>query len=69
MLRSTAVVLTRLITGANAVWVDCEPRPDRLRLYFANHGSHLDFATLERRLKDSFHFYAELAHGGALERE
>jgi 1-acyl-sn-glycerol-3-phosphate acyltransferase len=46
MLRSAAVVLTRLITGANAVWVDCEPRHDRLRIYFANHGSHLDFATL-----------------------
>ena len=30
---------------------------------------HVDFATLERRLKDSFHFYAELAHGAALERE
>jgi len=24
---------------------------------------------LERRLKDSFHFYAELAHGAPLERE
>jgi len=46
MMKSAAVVLTRLITGANAVWVDCEPRADRLRLYFANHGSHLDFATL-----------------------
>jgi 1-acyl-sn-glycerol-3-phosphate acyltransferase len=46
MLRSIAVFLTRLVTGANAVWVDCEPRSDRLRLYFANHGSHLDFATL-----------------------
>lgn len=46
MLRSTAVFLTRLITGANAVWVDCEASKDRLRLYFANHGSHLDFATL-----------------------
>ena len=46
MLRSTAVFLTRLITGANAVWVDCAPSTERLRLYFANHGSHLDFATL-----------------------
>jgi 1-acyl-sn-glycerol-3-phosphate acyltransferase len=46
MLRSLAVLLTRLITGANAVWVDCEPASDNLRLYFANHGSHLDFATL-----------------------
>jgi 1-acyl-sn-glycerol-3-phosphate acyltransferase len=46
MLRSLSVFLTRLVTGANAVWVDCEPCHDRLRLYFANHGSHLDFATL-----------------------
>jgi beta-glucosidase len=30
---------------------------------------HVDFETLERRPKDSFHFYAELAHGGGLERE
>ena len=30
---------------------------------------HVDFATLERRPKDSFHFYSELAHGAALERE
>ena len=46
MLRTAAVLLTRLITGANAVWVGCEPCHDRLRIYFANHGSHLDFATL-----------------------
>jgi 1-acyl-sn-glycerol-3-phosphate acyltransferase len=46
MLRSTCVVLTRLITGANAVWMNCEPDPKKLRIYFANHGSHLDFATL-----------------------
>ena len=30
---------------------------------------YVDFATLERRPKDSFHFYAELAHGGPLDRE
>ncbi len=46
MLRPLAVTLTRLITGANATWVNCEPRADRVRVYFANHGSHLDFATL-----------------------
>lgn len=46
MLRATSVFLTRLLTGANAVWVDCEPHAGRLRVYFANHGSHLDFATL-----------------------
>ena len=46
MLRSTAVLLTRLITGVNPVWVDCSPESECLRVYFANHGSHLDFATL-----------------------
>ena len=39
-------LLIRLVSGANASWVGCEPDPDRLRVYFANHGSHLDFAAL-----------------------
>jgi beta-glucosidase len=30
---------------------------------------HVDFETLERRQKDSFYFYGELAQGAALERE
>jgi beta-glucosidase len=30
---------------------------------------HVDFETLERRPKDSFRFYSELAHGAPLERE
>jgi beta-glucosidase len=30
---------------------------------------HVDFETLDRRPKHSFHFYSELAHGAALERE
>ncbi|HEY2572998.1 MAG TPA: lysophospholipid acyltransferase family protein [Verrucomicrobiaceae bacterium] len=46
MLRSASVFLTKLITGVNPVWVDCERNSDKLRVYFANHGSHLDFATL-----------------------
>ncbi|MDB6140840.1 MAG: Acyltransferase [Verrucomicrobiaceae bacterium] len=46
MLRSASVLLTRLITGVNPVWVDCDAAADRLRVYFANHSSHLDFATL-----------------------
>ncbi len=46
MLRSASVFLTKLITGANPVWVDCEAHSMKLRVYFANHGSHLDFATL-----------------------
>ncbi len=44
--QSIAVFLTRLITGVNATWVDGAPSQPRLRIYFANHGSHLDFATL-----------------------
>lgn len=46
MLRSASVFLTKLITGANPVWVNCESHSPSLRVYFANHGSHLDFATL-----------------------
>ncbi|MCE9519153.1 MAG: 1-acyl-sn-glycerol-3-phosphate acyltransferase [Verrucomicrobia bacterium] len=46
MLRSASVFLTKLITGVNPVWVDCQQHSDKLRVYFANHGSHLDFATL-----------------------
>ena len=30
---------------------------------------HVDYETQQRRRKDSFDFYAELAHGGALDRE
>ena len=30
---------------------------------------HVDYGTLERRPKDSFGFYAELAHGAGFERE
>lgn len=46
MLRSTAVLLTKLITGTRPVWQGCDPACRALRVYFANHGSHLDFATL-----------------------
>lgn len=46
-MRSNAMAtLIRLVSGANATWVGCEPDPRRLRVYFANHGSHLDFAAL-----------------------
>jgi 1-acyl-sn-glycerol-3-phosphate acyltransferase len=53
MLRSAAVFLTKLITGVNPVWVDCAQQTNRLRVYFANHGSHLDFATLWAALPDA----------------
>lgn len=32
---------TRFLVGGGAQWVGCEPAP-RQRIYFANHGSHLD---------------------------
>lgn len=39
------VTLTRLITGAQARWVDAAPTPAQ-RVYFANHSSHLDALVL-----------------------
>ena len=50
MLRSAAVFLTKLITGTRPVWQGCDPSCMALRVYFANHGSHLDFATLRAAL-------------------
>lgn len=46
MLRSTAVLFTKMITGANVQWLGSERHSNSTRIYFANHGSHLDFATL-----------------------
>jgi len=37
--------IARLITGAVAVWI-VPPRGERVRVYFANHSSHADFATI-----------------------
>lgn len=37
--------LARLISGATALWFDCQPSP-RQRVYFANHTSHMDFVVL-----------------------
>lgn len=46
MIRSILIFIVRLLTGANAIWQGCDPRAGKLRIYFANHGSHLDFVTL-----------------------
>ena len=46
MLRSAFILFIRLLTGASALWQGCDPREKKLRIYFANHGSHLDFVTL-----------------------
>lgn len=45
-LQSCLVAFTRLVTGANAVWLEEQLQPGPVRIYFANHGSHLDFATV-----------------------
>ena len=50
MLRPAAVFLTKLTTGTRPVWQGCDPLCKALRVYFANHGSHLDFATLRAAL-------------------
>ncbi|MBN9420808.1 MAG: 1-acyl-sn-glycerol-3-phosphate acyltransferase [Candidatus Eremiobacteraeota bacterium] len=43
--------LARLISGANALWLDCQPVP-RQRIYFGNHTSHMDFVVLWSVLPD-----------------
>ena len=51
MLRSAFILFIRLLTGASALWQGCDPREKKLRIYFANHGSHLDFVTLWAALR------------------
>ena len=43
--------LARLISGANALWVDCLPDAKQ-RIYFGNHTSHMDFVVLWSVLPD-----------------
>lgn len=52
MLKWTLVGLSRLVSGARARWVGCEPHP-RQRIYFANHTSHLDTLVLWSALPPS----------------
>ncbi|HVA48251.1 MAG TPA: lysophospholipid acyltransferase family protein [Pirellulales bacterium] len=41
MTRTLLAALARLISGASARWIDCQPDTCQ-RVYFANHTSHLD---------------------------
>ena len=43
--RTFLAVLARLLSGATARWIDCEPDTCQ-RVYFANHTSHLDALVL-----------------------
>lgn len=45
IIRAIFLGLVRLIVGAHPVWQGCAPEP-RLRIYFANHSSHLDTLTI-----------------------
>ncbi|MBN8946253.1 MAG: 1-acyl-sn-glycerol-3-phosphate acyltransferase [Rhodanobacter sp.] len=46
------VGLVRLLVGAHARWIGCEPSPSQ-RIYFANHASHLDALALWSALPPS----------------
>jgi 1-acyl-sn-glycerol-3-phosphate acyltransferase len=46
VIRSALIFLVRLITGASVLWRGGRTPPTGVRVYFANHGSHLDFVTL-----------------------
>lgn len=52
MMKWTLVGLSRLVSGARARWVGCEPH-SRQRIYFANHTSHLDTLVLWAALPPS----------------
>lgn len=41
MIRTALIAATRFLVGGQGRWVGCAPEP-RQRIYFANHGSHLD---------------------------
>jgi len=45
MIAPLIVITARLLAGAQARWVGCDPSV-RQRIYFANHTSHLDFVVL-----------------------
>jgi 1-acyl-sn-glycerol-3-phosphate acyltransferase len=52
MIAWTLVGLSRLVSGARARWIGCEPHA-RQRIYFANHTSHLDTLVLWSALPSS----------------
>lgn len=45
MTKALLVMLARMISGANARWIGCNP-DTKQRIYFANHTSHLDALVL-----------------------
>jgi 1-acyl-sn-glycerol-3-phosphate acyltransferase len=45
MIRAALIGATRFLVGGQGMWIGCAPSP-RQRIYFANHGSHLDTVLL-----------------------
>ena len=41
LVRRFLIMLVRIAVGARSEWLGCTPKPTR-RIYFANHGSHVD---------------------------
>ena len=41
LFRRFLIMLVRILVGARSEWLGCTPKPTR-RIYFANHGSHVD---------------------------
>lgn len=67
MIRLLLIGITRFLVGGEALWIDCEPST-RQRIYFANHGSHLDalllWAALPPHLRRSTHPVAAADYWG-----
>jgi 1-acyl-sn-glycerol-3-phosphate acyltransferase len=61
------IALTRFLVGGHPRWEGTDPQ-DRLRIYFANHGSHLDtillWAALPAELRPKTHPVAALDYWG-----
>jgi len=67
MIRAALIAATRFLVGGQGIWVGCAPEP-RQRIYFANHGSHLDtillWAALPPHLRASTHPVAAADYWG-----
>jgi 1-acyl-sn-glycerol-3-phosphate acyltransferase len=68
MLDSALILATRFLVGGGAQWIGCAPS-ERQRVYFANHGSHLDallvWGALPRAHRRAVHPVAAADYWGA----
>jgi 1-acyl-sn-glycerol-3-phosphate acyltransferase len=67
MMRFLLIAVTRFLVGGQGVWIGGGPSP-RQRIYFANHGSHLDtillWAALPAHLRERTHPVAAADYWG-----